>query len=364
MENTQLLTEADTHAIDKIHSYWFGEIINTWSKSYPLNTKLWFKTQETVDRYIKEQFEPFLLAAVASDSSLYGRWQTTDRGKLALILLLDQFSRHMYRGTAKMFEYDPLALQIALDIIAHPTYIDTYSLPERLFVYLPLVHSENLVHATKGAQLLEALVPQVTRRDIRRRYETSAQAAQSDRRVIELFGRYPDRNGLLGRQSTADEEIHLSKAGSEVSPSEPKIKSDLRAADASSNDPHLRILVLHGSHQNSNSLKRSAKKVFKNLKGIATFYFANAPLPCNPTGDVKGQLLAPFGEDNSPNIDYQRQWWNASTDSKIYHHLDVTLHYLDKLFKSEGPFDGVLGFSVRISYSPLPTCDIVSLLSF
>ena len=117
----------------------------------------------------------------------------------------------------------------------------------------------------------------------------------------------------------------------------PEIKSDR---------PRMKILVLHGFRQNANSLKRSAKKLFKDLKDIASFHFADAPLPYKPSSDLKEQLLAVFGDENLPETSYQRIWWNASADSKIYHHLDVSLHYLDQLFQSNGPFDGILGFAV------------------
>ncbi|CAF4577788.1 unnamed protein product [Rotaria sp. Silwood1] len=164
----------DSQAIEQIYSYWFGENINTWSKTYPLNTKLWFKVQEQVDREIKEKFEGLLIDAARPNSDLYQRWKKTDRGKLALIILLDQFSRNMYRGTAKMFEFDSLALSLALEITEHCTHIKSYSLPERLFIYLPLVHSENLIYTTKGADQLEQLASEVTQRDVRRRYATNA----------------------------------------------------------------------------------------------------------------------------------------------------------------------------------------------
>ncbi|CAF3682167.1 unnamed protein product [Rotaria sp. Silwood1] len=339
----------DSQAIEQIYSYWFGENINTWSKTYPLNTKLWFKVQEQVDREIKEKFEGLLIDAARPNSDLYQRWKKTDRGKLALIILLDQFSRNMYRGTAKMFEFDSLALSLALEITEDCTHIKSYSLPERLFIYLPLVHSENLVYTTKGADRLEQLASEVTQRDVRRRYATNARSARVHQQIIEMYGRYPHRNHLLGRQSTPEEEEYLKTARNGFVRSVQTIQcpssSILMPPDTSSTYPSLKILVLHGFHQNSNSLKRSAKKLFRELKGIATFYFANAPLPYNPTGEVKEQLLAAFGDGNLPEISYQRQWWNASKDSKIYHHLDVSLHYLDKLFKSDGPFDGVFGFA-------------------
>jgi uncharacterized protein (DUF924 family) len=348
------LTNDDTQAIESIYSYWFGENINTWSKTYPFNSKLWFKPDELIEREIKDKFEKILIDVATPNSDLYQRWQTTHHGKLALIILLDQFSRNIYRGTVKMFEFDPLALKITLEIINDSTHVTTYSLPERLFVYLPLIHSEDLVHTTKGADLINDLVPQVTQRDLRRRYAANARAAKAHQQAIELFGRYPNRNHLLGRDSTDDEKKYLKTArhgfvkyvDSTTLAAIESICANEIPSPTQSKHPLLKILVLHGFHQNANSLKRSAKKTFKGLKDVASFYFANAPLPYNPSSEVKEELLAAFGDGNLPETEYQRQWWNSSKDGKIYHHIDVSLHYIDKLFKSEGPFDGVLGFSV------------------
>jgi uncharacterized protein (DUF924 family) len=360
------LTNEDTYAIELIYSYWFGENINTWSKTYPLKSKLWFSVKEQVDQEIKEKFETYLIDAASANSSLYQRWQTTHRGKLALIILLDQFPRNIYRSTAKMFEFDPLSLKLALEIIDNPTHVTWYSLPERLFVYLPLIHSEDLVHTTKGADLMDELVLEVTQRDLRKRYAANARAAKTHQQVIELFGHYPHRNELLGRESTTEEEKYLKTARNGFVRSVQTIK-EVEAEPLSTTEPSsstqstyplLKILVLHGFHQNSTSLKRSAKKIFKQLSNVATFYYANGPLPYNPTGEVKEQLLAAFGDGNVPETSYQRQWWNASKDSKIYHHLDVSLHYIDELFKSHGPFDGVLGFAVCIEIF------ILSIISF
>ena len=109
------IDESLTQAIELIYSYWFGENIDTWSKTYPLKTKLWFKSDERVDQEIEDKFEHLLVDAATSESHLHQRWQTTPRGTLALILLFDQFARNIYRGTSKMFDYDPIALKLALE---------------------------------------------------------------------------------------------------------------------------------------------------------------------------------------------------------------------------------------------------------
>ncbi|CAF4489824.1 unnamed protein product, partial [Rotaria socialis] len=156
----------DKEVIESIYSYWFGENIDTWSKTYPLKTKLWFKADKKIDQEIKEKFEKFLIDATTENSKLCERWQTTSRGKLILIILFDQFSRNIYRGTRKMFEYDHFALKIALEIIDDSTHVTAYSLPERLFLYLPLVHSESLIYTAKGADLMNDLALQVTQRNL------------------------------------------------------------------------------------------------------------------------------------------------------------------------------------------------------
>ncbi|CAM4980906.1 unnamed protein product [Rotaria socialis] len=343
----------DKEVIESIYSYWFGENIDTWSKTYPLKTKLWFKADKKIDQEIKEKFEKFLIDATTENSKLCERWQTTSRGKLILIILFDQFSRNIYRGTRKMFEYDHFALKIALEIIDDSTHVTAYSLPERLFLYLPLVHSESLIYTAKGADLMNDLALQVTQRNLRKRYVTNALSAKTHQQIIEQFGRYPHRNKLLGRESTEDEEKYLKTTHNDFVLSVQSLKSvavepidkNETASPIQSDRPLLKILVLHGFRQNANSLKRSGKNLFKSLKDVATFTFANAPLPYNSMNEGKEELSAAFGDENSPETSYQRIWWNSSADSKTYHHLDVSLHYIDKLFQSEGPFDGIIGFS-------------------
>jgi hypothetical protein len=105
----------------------------------------------------------------------------------------------------------------------------------------------------------------------------------------------------------------------------------------------LKILVLHSFRQNGSILRRATKKLASDLKPFATLHYANAPLSYSPTGEMHQELLKAFG--TLPEVSYQRQWWNASPGNKIYHHLDVSFHYLDQLFKAEGPFDGIIGFS-------------------
>ena len=335
-------TTEDSHTIDLIYTYWFGGTTDTWSKTYPLNIKLWLKVQKNVDQEIKDKFEKYLIDAATVNSSLYQRWQTTHQGKIALIILFDQFSRNIYFNTAKIFEFDPLALHLALGIIDDPSYMTSYSLAEQIFIYFPLVHSENLIHTTKGAELLRKLVSQVSQRDLQRRYHTIARLAKNHQKIIELFGRYPDRNDLLGRQSTPEEVEYLKTAcnGFSTPDSASQISSSKQLPY-----PLLKILVLHSFHQNANTLKYGAKKIFKQWKDVATFYFANGPLPYNPTGEIK-ELPVLFGNENLLEISSQRQWWYNSKDSKTYHYLDVSLHYIDQLFKSAGPFDGILGFAV------------------
>ncbi|CAF1380591.1 unnamed protein product, partial [Didymodactylos carnosus] len=349
---SDILSADDELAINTIYDYWFGKNTNTWSKAYPLMTKLWCKVQYDTDKTITEKFEKYLIEASNNDSGMYHRWQLTDRGKLVLILIFDQFSRNIYRSTPKMFAYDQLALNLSLQII-NEQHITLYSLPERIFIYFPLVHSENIIYTTKGVQLMNDLLTSVTQRDLRKQCRSIAQSCRTHQHLLELFGRYPHRNQVLGRQSTHDEETYLKTARNEFVNSVNSIKPQptLEINDSNNNSSTavaksvqpLKILVLHSFRQNANSLRRTMKNLLKELKDIGTFFFADAPLPYNPTSEVNQELLPTFDDGNLPETSYQRQWWNVSKDNRMYHQLDVSIYYLDQLFKSAGPFDGILG---------------------
>ena len=129
-------------------------------------------------------------------------WRTTAEGRLAEVILLDQFARNMHRDTPDAFSADPLALALAQEAVAAG---DDLKLPEeqRAFLYMPYMHSESAAIHTVGEPLMKARAPQNTHD-----YELK------HKDIVDRFGRYPHRNAILGRTSTPEEIEFLKQPGS------------------------------------------------------------------------------------------------------------------------------------------------------
>ena len=165
--------------------------------------KRWFEKQEAFDHEIRTRFAALHEQAAAGELD---EWERTPAECLALILLLDQFPRNMYRGTARAFSSDPLALRAAQRAIANG--LDQGMRPfERMFVYLPFEHAESLEMQEKGCELMKALAEFPETEDVYR-------YAVLHRDIIARFGRFPHRNAALGRHSTREEEEFLKGPGS------------------------------------------------------------------------------------------------------------------------------------------------------
>src|SRR5205814_918931 len=146
------------------------------------------------DQEIKDRFMPdYQLAAERKLTE----WQDTLCGGLALVLLLDQFPRNMFRGDRRAFATDPLAREVAERLIQAGS--DRHLLPvERLFVYLPFMHSENLAHQRQSVALFRQLAQE-------RDYLDSLSYATRHLEIIARFARFPHRNAILGRPPTPEE---------------------------------------------------------------------------------------------------------------------------------------------------------------
>lgn len=157
----------------------------------------WFKKDEAFDRTFREQF------AALHEEAAHGRlagWQATAEGSLALVLLLDQYPRNSFRGTARMFATDTLARDVAEAAIAKGF---DRAVDENLqsFFYLPFEHSENLADQDRCVELHERLGSELTKWAIQHRD------------IIRRFGRFPHRNAVLGRATTAEEQRFLDEGG-------------------------------------------------------------------------------------------------------------------------------------------------------
>lgn len=154
----------------------------------------WYAQDEALDAAIAERFGP--LWRTARGNKL-GHWTETPRGALALLILLDQFSRNMFRGEAKAFSTDKKSLKIAKGAVASGHDLQVPN-PERQFFYLPYMHSEDLTDQHACVALIAERGPR-----------GNLSHAHAHRAVIERFGRFPYRNAALGRENTPEEQAYI-----------------------------------------------------------------------------------------------------------------------------------------------------------
>ncbi|BBO60202.1 DUF924 family protein [Mycoavidus sp. B2-EB] len=185
----------------EILDFWFGA---PGSAEYGGDRALWFSQSDAIDAVIRSRFEAVHESAMAGQCDA---WARTPLGACALIVLLDQFSRNLYRGTARAFASDARALEVALTLVGSA---EDRCLPtpyHRWFVYMPFEHDESMHGQRESVRLFEVL-----------KSETGLSApltwALKHAEVMTRFGRYPHRNAILGRVSSAEEEAFLHEPGS------------------------------------------------------------------------------------------------------------------------------------------------------
>jgi uncharacterized protein (DUF924 family) len=173
---------------------WAGRVLDFWFRE--IDSKLWFAGNDQLDKRIRKGFiELHERIALSEAQELAGA-----RALLAAILVMDQFSRNMFRGTPRAFATDPLARRLAEQVIAHG--LDLPMTPaERYFVYLPFEHSEDREHQALAVRLIGQLGD-----------ESWTHYAQVHQATIFRFGRFPQRNRILGRTSTDDEVAFLAES--------------------------------------------------------------------------------------------------------------------------------------------------------
>ncbi|MEX0369669.1 MAG: DUF924 family protein [Tateyamaria sp.] len=159
----------------------------------------WFKNDPEFDQTIRDRFGETWKAATEGKFAL---WLTYPNGALAYIILTDQFPRNMFRDDAAAFSTDKAALAAAKSAIAKGWDLRT-DVPARQFFYMPLEHSENLCDQDRAVRLICE----------RMQDDTFLLHARAHREVIRLFGRFPHRNDVLGRSTTAAERAHLEAGG-------------------------------------------------------------------------------------------------------------------------------------------------------
>lgn len=195
--------------IAQVLTYWLGAARPTDASALPRQA-LWFGKTDDIDAEIRARFGDLVEEAL---SGALDGWAGAPLGRLALIVLLDQFTRNIFRGSARSFAGDPQALQLALDgmLAGHDMHPDIPSVA-RLFCYLPLEHAEDESLQNQSVAAFTRLHDQSTPA-LRDFFATLLDYAVRHQVVIVRFGRYPHRNALLGRSSTPEELEHLKKPG-------------------------------------------------------------------------------------------------------------------------------------------------------
>ncbi|HLV59924.1 MAG TPA: DUF924 family protein [Fredinandcohnia sp.] len=194
---------------EEILQFWFGELDEGGWDFDPARYDLWFGKSPETDRVVTERFGED--ARAAAEGRL-DPWAETPRGRLALVLLLDQFPRHIHRGKPEAWAQDPKAQRIVLEGLARGH--DQALRPiERSFFYLPLEHAEDAALQARSVALYRALA-EAAPEAVRARYASFLDYAIRHQVIIDRFGRFPHRNAILGRQSTPEEEAFLLEPGS------------------------------------------------------------------------------------------------------------------------------------------------------
>ena len=161
----------------------------------------WYVAEDALDQKIRDRFEATWRKGRQGDLD---DWTLRPAGALALLIVLDQFPRNMFRGAERAFSSDPKALCVAKRAISLGHDLQTAE-PERQFFYLPLMHSESLVDQDRCVRLMLTRMPKSGGRNL--------PFAREHRDVIRQFGRFPYRNEALGRQSTEAERVYLEGRG-------------------------------------------------------------------------------------------------------------------------------------------------------
>jgi uncharacterized protein (DUF924 family) len=197
------ITDEDVARIDEILSFWFKEQALS-APQIDRRMDTWFGEDPVFDHEIEKEFEDDIELACKGQLN---HWAADPRGRLALILLIDQFRRNIYRNTAKAFEMDKFALKLCVEGAMEKK--DKGLSPiQKVFFYMPLQHTESAKVQAKSVELFTRLAESVSP-TYQETFLTIAQFAELHKDIIDQFGRFPHRNTLLGRKNTPEEDEYL-----------------------------------------------------------------------------------------------------------------------------------------------------------
>lgn len=192
----------------RVLAFWFGELNDAGFAASEFIQR-WFKKDAAFDDAIRAEFGDAHTAAI--NGELDG-WQKQPKSALARVILIDQFSRNMFRDDPRTWAYDEIALAASRDMIARG-FDKRLRTHERVFVYMPLMHAEDLGAQQSCVAQFEALVAELEG-DAAKAIGNNVTYAIRHMEIVERFGRFPHRNGVLARASTAEEVAFLQEPGS------------------------------------------------------------------------------------------------------------------------------------------------------
>jgi uncharacterized protein (DUF924 family) len=197
------ITDEDERRIDEILSFWFKEQALS-APQIDRRMDTWFGGDPDFDQEIQKKFADDVERACEGGLD---HWADEPRGRLALIILIDQFRRNLYRNTAQAFSMDRLALKLCVEGAMEKK--DKGLTPiQKVFFYMPLQHAESKKVQAKSVELFGRLAKSVSP-TFRETFLTIAQFAELHKDIIDQFGRFPHRNKLLGRENTPEENEYL-----------------------------------------------------------------------------------------------------------------------------------------------------------
>ncbi len=193
---------------DTLHDFWFGSSTDDAIVAQE-RAELWWIKKDDIDKLIQQRFAAYVQKAASNELDA---WAVTPLGRLALILLTDQFPRNIYRNTPQSFACDVLALAWCKEGLQANVQIALRPI-ERVFFYLPLEHSESLHDQEMAVALFQELVDRVdpSQKSV---FEGFLDYAVRHHQIIARFGRFPHRNQILGRASSPEELAFLQEPGS------------------------------------------------------------------------------------------------------------------------------------------------------
>lgn len=193
---------------EEVLTFWFGTLDDA-GRADAEHSARWWSKSDAFDQEIRERFGALHEQVLGGE---HEGWLESARGRLAYVIVLDQLSRNMFRGTARMYVGDARALEVAEEGIARGVDRELV-FAERAFLYMPLMHSEALATQERSVEIFRAWRQELPDEQ-RSALDGPLDFAVQHRDIVRRFGRFPHRNALLGRESTAEELEFLKQPGS------------------------------------------------------------------------------------------------------------------------------------------------------